>query len=306
MSFQINFKRVFNFALSDFSRNKGISIAAIFILITTTLLFTGLFFLHGISDFLVSTIRDKIDITAYFKSDAVESDILTVRDDIIKVSPDVRRVEYVSKEEALTAFNKRHGESDVISRALSEVGGNPFLPSLNIITNGSPEQYENIANLLEGDEYGNLIEKVDFSEKRDTIEKVFSITSGLSRFGLLMGALLALTAAFVVFNTIKLVIENSKEEIATMKIVGAANWFIRAPFVIEGALFGIAAFLFCFFATVLIVFFLSRGLSVILPGFSLLAYYMHSLWVIALIQLVSGVGLGVISSYVVVRKYLKI
>ena len=102
------------------------------------------------------------------------------------------------------------------------MGDNPFLPSLNITTNGDPSQYAQVANILQTSDFSNLIDNVDFSQKKDTIEKIYSITSNINMFGIILGVILIIVAILVVFNTIKLAIENSKEEIATMRIVGAS------------------------------------------------------------------------------------
>ena len=77
-----NFKRVLNFAINDFSRNMGISIAAIFVLVVTILLVTGLFYFHGATNYLTAQIQDKIDISAYFKDGTSEADIFTVKEEI--------------------------------------------------------------------------------------------------------------------------------------------------------------------------------------------------------------------------------
>ena len=302
----INYKRVFNFAIVDFYRNKGISIAAIFILIVTILLFTGLFFVRGVSNFLVLTIQDKIDITAYFKKDTNEQDILDVKDKILKISPDIKNVEYVSKEEALEEFSEKHKDNSVFSKALTEVGDNPFLPSLNIITNGNPDLYEEIPKILEQEQFSGIIEKVDFLQKKDIIQKVFSTTSSINKFGLGLGIIFVLVAILVVFNTIKLVIDRSKEEIKTMMIVGASSWFIKAPFIIEGAIFGFISFVVCFFITILSSYLLSSSFALVMPGFNMLNYFISNFWTIVFMQLFSGVGLGVVFSGVAVKKYLKV
>lgn len=299
-----NLKRVFNFALVDFYRNKSISLSAIFVLMVINLLFTSLFFVHGISDSLISTIKDKIDITAYFKENAPEQDILDVRNQILKASPDIKNVQYVSKEETLNEFMEKHKDSSVFLKALTEVGDNPFLPSLNITTTGNPSSYEEISKILQQDRFKDLIEKVDFLQKKDTIEKVFSITSNINTFGLIVGLMLAVVALLVVFNTIKLVIDRSREEISTMRIVGASNWFVKAPFIIEGAMFGFASFMMCFFITMILVYFLSPGFSSMIPGFSLFNYFISHFFIITLMQLGSGVALGAIFSFIAVKKYL--
>jgi len=301
-----NLKRVFNFAFTDFYRNKGMSVAAIFVLIITISLVTGLFFIHGISNYLINTVQDKIDITAYFKSDTQEEDILYVKDELLKNNALVKNVEYVSKDEALADFNAKHADNSVFSKALTEVGDNPFLPSLNISTSGDPSEYQEIANTLNQSEFATFIEKVDFSQKKDTIEKVFAITKAVNLFGLILGVVLMMEVILVVFNTIKLIVESSKDEIATMRIVGASTWFVRAPFEIQGALFGIISFAICFTLTLFIAYFLSGPLGVIMPGYSLFGYFLSNFFLIILIQLGVGVGLGVISSFIVVMKYLKV
>lgn len=300
-----NLERVCKFALSDFSRNIGRSISAIFVLVITIMFVTGLFFMHGIGDFIISEVQNKIDITAYFKSDTSQDDILNVKDKILKDFPDIKNIQYVSKEDALNNFTQKHQDQQYID-ALTQVGDNPFLPSLNITTTGSTAQYENIANVLQADQYSSLISKVDFSDKKATIDKIFSITSNINKFGLVLAVILVLVVILVVFNTIKLAIDGSKDEISTMTIVGASSWFVRAPFIIQGALFGCVSFMFCFFITGFLAYFLSPGLLVILGGFSLWHYFLSNIFIIILIQLVFGVALGVISSFIVVQKYLKV
>ena len=300
-----NFKRSLSFALNDFYRNKGISISAIFVLTLTSLLVTGLYLTNGVSGYLVDTIQNKIDITAYFKEETDEQEILNAREEILTNAKNVKRIDYVSKDKALSDFLEKHKENDVFSNALTEVGGNPFLPSLNIITGGDTSQYEEVANILQGEQYSNIIEKVDFSEKKATIDTIFSITKSITIAGLLLGLVLVLIAVSIVFNTIRLIISIAKEEISTMKIVGASNWFIKAPFVIEGGIFGLIAFVACLVLTILIVYSSTHFLSVVMPGFSLLNFFTSNFLIIVLIQLVSGVGLGVLASLIVVSRHLK-
>lgn len=299
-----NFKRVLKFAWYDFLRNKGISVAAIFVLVVTITLVTGLLFFHGISDYLISQIQDKIDITAYFKDGTSDEDIEKIINQISEV-PGIKKTEYVSKDEALEIFAQKHKDEPVFSRALEEVGANPFLPSLNIITNGEPSQYEQISSLLQTAEFSRFVEKVDFLEKKDTIQKVYSITSNINLFGLILGGILVIVAVLVVYNTIKLAVDSSREEIATMKVVGATNWFIRGPFIIQGALYGLVAFLSCFIISAVFAFLLSQKIAVIMPGFSLFGYFIGNLWFFILFQLGFGILVGVVSSFVVIKKHLE-
>ena len=298
--------RIIKFAFKDFLRNKGISIAAIFVLTIMVLLVTTLYFVGGISAYLASEIQNKIDITAYFNSDADEEAILNVREEILKMSPGIKSIEYVSRDQALISFNEKHKDNPALAKALQEVGENPFLPSLNIITSGDPAQYEQVATVLETSSFAKILDKVDFSQKRDTIEKVYSINKNIRNFGIILGIILATVAVLVVFNTIKLVIENSKDEIATMRIVGASNVFIRGPFIIQGVIYGLFAFIISILVSAIASLGLSPKLSLVLPGFSVFDFFLTNLVFLILIQLGFGVAVGAVSAYFVVRKYLKV
>ena len=301
-----NFKRVLVFAISDFSRNKGISIAAVFILTVTIVLVTGLFFFQGMTSYLTSQIQDKIDITAYFKNETQEQDILNVKDQILEMAPNIKNIKYISKEQALASFNEKHKDDPVLTKALQEVGDNPFLPSLNITTNGDPSQYAEVSRILQTADFSELVDKVDFLQKKDTIEKVYSITTNINMWGIILGVILTIFAVLVVFNTLKLGIENSKEEISTMRIVGASDWFVRGPFLVQGVIYGIYAFSISFILSGLFAYFLASPISAILPGFNIFSYFLNNWWIFALIQLGFGIGMGVISALIVVKKYLDI
>lgn len=290
--------------MNDFNRNKGISIANIFVLTIVIFLISGLYFVHGITAYLTGELQNKIDISAYFKEEVQEQEILDVKSEIIKTSPNIKSIEYVSKEKALAIFNDKHKDDQVLARALIEVGNNPFLPSLNIVTNGDPLQYEQVSNILQTSDFSKLIDRVDFSEKKDIIKKVYSITSSINRFGLILSVVFILIAILVVYNTIKLAIDNSKDEINTMKVVGASDWFIRGPFIISGAVYGVIAFVLCFVLSGIIAYFANPFARSLMPGFSLLRFFLTNMWIFALIQLGFGAGVGVLSSYMVVKKFL--
>lgn len=297
-------KRILGLAINDFSRNKGISIAAVFVLVVTIMLVSGLFFFQGVVGYLTVQLQDKIDVTAYFVESATEEEILNVKNKIIEMSPDIKNVEYVSKDQALADFNEKHKDNPVLAQALQEVGDNPFLPSLNITTNGEVSQYESVSNILQTSDFSKLIEKVDFTQKKDTIEKVSSITKNINMFGLVLGALLILVAISVVYSTIKLGIESSKEEISTMRIVGASDWFIRGPFIIQGVIYGIISFVVCIILSGLFAYFVAPKISAVLPGFDMFSFYLTNFWIFVLIQLGFGIAVGAISAFFVVKKYL--
>jgi len=300
-----NFKRILKFSGNDFSRNRGNNIAAIFVLVIPILLATSLFVFHGLSQSIISQVQVKMDITATFKGDVSEEDILKVKSELLKLSSEIKDVQYVSKEEALQIFIERHKDNPDFMEALEEVGVNPFPASLDITTD-QPYQYEMVSNFLEEGPFSQLIEEVDYFQRKDIIEKVFSISSSVNRFGLILGAVLFLIAILVVLNTIKLSIDSSKEEITTMKLVGASDWFIRGPFIIQGMICGFIAFLICLIVSGTVVYFLSPKIEVLVPGFSIFGYFLSNIGIILLIQFGFGIGFGILASFILVRSYLRV
>ena len=301
-----NLGRIIGFGFQDFSRNKGISLATIFVLVVAIMLVTGLVFFQGAVGYLISQIQNKIDITAYFKDGTQEQDILNVKDEILQMSPSIKSVEYISQDQALASFNEKHKDNAVLAQALREVGSNPFLPSLNITTSGDPLQYAQVSNVLQTSDFSKLIDKVDFSQKKDTIEKVYSITTNANIFGIIFEIILTIVAILVVFNTIRLGMESSKEEIETMRVVGASNWFVRGPFIIQGIIYGVIAFVICFLLSWMFAFFSASKISIVLPGFNIFSYFLTNWWIFVLIQLGFGVAVGAISAVVAVKKYLEV
>lgn len=297
-------KRIIKSGWSSFRHNSGLGIATVFIMVMTVSLATSLFFLKGITDYLVVSLQEKVDISVYFRQESPEEDILRAKDEIAKI-PEVRDVEYISSQAALEKFKTLHRDNQVLMESLIEVGENPMLAHLNIKAYEA-SQYAQVSSFLEKSSFNNLIEKINYHQAAGAIDRLFLITSAISVSGVVFSLILALVAILVTFNTIRLAIYNSKEEINVMRLVGADNWFIRGPFIIQGVLIGFFAVLITFLLFALALFFLGPKLAIFAPGLNLFSYFLSNLWLLLLIQLVTGVGLGIVSSLIATRKYLKV
>jgi cell division transport system permease protein len=236
-------RRIIKSGWQSFFRDGGLSVATVFILLLTIALATSLFLFRGLSQFLISSVEEKADISLYFKEEILESDIFEFREELVKIS-EVKEAKYISQEKALADFTEKHKDNPVLMASLTEVGRNPFLASLNIMAS-EPGQYQAIADFLGGSDFTDLIEKVDYYERKSVIERIFSLTSTINRSFLFLSIILALVAILVTFNTIRLAIYNSREEIKIQRLVGAGSWFIRGPFLVQGVLAGILAALIC-------------------------------------------------------------
>jgi len=221
-------KRIFRSGWISFSRDGELSAATIFILVMTIFLISSLFLLRDVSQFLITNLQEKADISVYFKKDTPEEDVLKVKEEISSI-PEIKEVQYVSEEEAKNTFVKKHEKESALMEALTEVGGNPFLPSLNI-TAFEASQYTAITNLLETSNFKDLIEKVDYYQRKPIIERIFSLASLLDKTGIILSIILGLLAILVTFNTIRLAIYNFREEIGIQRLVGASNWLSEGHF----------------------------------------------------------------------------
>jgi len=299
-----NFKRIFNSGWRNFKRQSGFSLATIVIMTMIVSLATLVFLLQKTSQSLIEDLEASVDLRVYFEEDLSTEELMDIREELARV-PEIKSVEYVSREEALHGFTARHKDNPVIMESLEEVGTNPFLASLNINA-WEPAYYGSIAGFLENSAFSEIITKIDYTQKAPAIERLFSITSAISQAGLILGLVLVLVVMIIIFNTARLAIYNSKEEIEIMRLVGASNWFIRGPFLVQGVLCGLLATLIALLLFSGILYYISPKLEVLSPGLNVFAFFINNLFIILGIQLLAGVGLGILSSALAVRKYLRV
>ncbi len=297
-------KRVIKSGLKGFLRNTGLTVATLFIMLMVIFLISSLYLFNQASDILISSIQDKVDISVYFKDTTSSQDIIEFKSELDNME-EVKNVEYVTKEDALASFTERHKDDPVLMESLAELGANPFLASLNIRASQA-SQYEQINSFLEDSSLASSIEKIDYYRRKPVIDKLFSLTSSLNKGGLVFSLVLGVIAVLVAFNTIRIAIYNSKEEISVMRLVGASNWFIRGPFVIQGIISGLAAVVIALILSLVLSYFLDSTIREIAPDISIFRLFLGNFWVLLLIQLLVGIGLGALSSLIAVRKYLKI
>ena len=300
----ISLKRIFRFGWEKFTRDRTSTIGALVVMVIAISIITGTFLLQGISDFIVVSLQESVDVSAYFVDNIAEDEILQARAEILQL-PEVKSVEYISKEQALRAFLLTHENDEVVLQSLDAVGSNPLLASLNIIAHDS-SQYGSIVRFLHDSSFASIISDVDYFDRIPVIERIASVTNGIQKGVLVLGIITALVAVLVAFNTIRLTIYNSKEEIEVMRLVGTSNWFIRGPFLVLGIIVGVAASLISLILFYGVVLFMSSRISDFVPGFSLSAYFVDNIVLIILLQLGVGIGLGVASAMIAIRQYLKI
>lgn len=299
----ISLNRIIKSGWIDFKRNSGLSVAAIFIMVLAISMATALVLFQEASQMLKKNIEEKLDMHIYFNEELSSDEILTIQKELSQVSG-IKDIVYISKEEALQRFVVRHKNDQSIMESLRELGKNPLLSSMNIQARET-SQYAAISSFLANSNFSNLISKIDYQQKKPAIERLASISSGINTAGIAANITLALAAILVAFNTVRLAIYNSREEIETMRLVGASNNFIMGPFLVQGIIVGFTAAAITLLIFGAGLFFLNSGLRFLFSGFSLFGYFIRNLLIIFSIQLAVGIGLGVISSWLAIRKHLR-
>lgn len=297
-------KRVIRYSWISFKRQSSLTFATIFIMVMAISLIGFLFLFHQTSHFFITQVQEKADFSIYFKEGILEEDILNVKEEISKI-PEVKNVEYISHQEATKKLLERHPE---LKESVRETEVILNLASLNIQAQ-TASQYQAIADFLDGTlkpSLKNFIEKVDYPQRKLIIEKIFKLTSEINRFLIFLSLILATIAILVAFNQIRLAIYNLRREITIQRLVGASNWFIRGPFLVQGVISGILATLISLLIFALVCWGLNPKIAVLFPDLNIFYLFLSNFWNLVLIQLGSGIGLGVISSLIAIRKYLRV
>jgi cell division transport system permease protein len=302
-------KRTFRAGVTNFWRNGFVSLSSLVVMFITLFMICSLIFMSAILKYSLAEIKDKVDINVYFTLKASEADILSLKKSVESIG-EVALVTYISRDQALAEFREKHKDDSLTLEALDELGENPLPASLRIKAK-DPSQYEGIAKFLSTEEplaggSSSIIEKVNYSQNKVVIDRLTKITDAVNRVGFWIAIMFLLISIIITFNTIRLAIFISKDEISVMRLVGASGRYVKGPFVVSGILYGIVS------ATlVLAVFFgltywlgsLSKDFFV---GLDLFAFYLKNFGQIFLIIFGSGIALGAVSSYLAVRRYLKV
>ena len=297
-------KRIIKSGWTSFQRNGMFTVATLFIMVLTIFLATTFFLLQGMTNSLISSLQDKVDISVSFKKDTLEEDITKLKDDLLKI-PEVKNVAYVSSQQALDEFMAKHKDDAQLMESLKELGENPFPAYLNIKAL-EVGQYEAISNFLGQPTYQDIIDKVNYYQIKQTIDKIFSISSLVKKIGIGAAIILGILAALITFNTIRLAIFNSREEISIMRLVGASNWFIRGPFIVQGMISGSISILITILIFLPLCYFLTPKLTNLIPNFNLFHFLLSNFGYLLLLQILVGIGIGVLSSLIAIRKHLQV
>jgi cell division transport system permease protein len=299
-------RRVIKAGFLNFTRNGTLSSATVLVVTITLSVITSIILLQAVLNFSLEQVKNKVDVTVYFNVGAPENEIMSLKG-YLEALPEVQQVSYVSADDALKIFRDRHQNDYPTIQALDELQDNPLGGYLNIKAK-EVSQYENIANFMTSDNplvsgSTSIVDKVNYSENKTVIDRLDNIISGSQELGFIITLILIIISIIITFNTIRLTIFISKEEIGVMRLVGASKTRVSGPFMVEGAIYGIVATIITLIIFLPATYYLGRSMTNFL-GLNIYNYYISNLFQISVIILLSGVLLGVFSSIIATRKYL--
>ena len=218
-------------AMRALGRNAMPSFAAMATVLVTMLVLGVFIPIVQATTGAANEVRSRLLLDVYMKTDASAADVARVRDRLTNETPYVKRVEYVSKKEAYARERRRNPE------AYQLLGSNPLPDTFRV----TPDKASNI-NRLKGalDPGGRPIDPAidTVRNRRDETDKILSATRVVKLTTAMLAALLVAASILLISNTIRLSLYARRREVEVMKLVGATDWFIRWPFVIEGVIVG--------------------------------------------------------------------
>jgi cell division transport system permease protein len=239
-------------------------------------------------------VRKDVIVKVFFVQDATVSQIDSVRAKIVSF-PETKEAVFVSKEKALERMKEKYPQ------LTENLSSNP-LPAAYEVTPKNADQVKTIAAKLEPLPAG--VDKIDYAEKKT--ERILAVTNVI-KYIFLLGSVLLLTASTILIaNTIRLSIFSRRREIEVMKLVGASNWFVRGPFMLEGIICGLLG---AFAAVVLLILAKEFALPVIeLRSSTFREEDVQALSFPLLVVILVGVSLlvGAAGSGITLRRFLRI
>ena len=277
-------------------RNNWMTFAAVGT-VAVSLFILGVFLILALNmNRAASLLESQVQISVYMKDDLAE-DAEEELGAKIRALQGIESVKYVGREEARARLSERLGEQKYLLDALGDK--NP-LPNAFEVTVKQPTMVETAAKAIE--KFGG-VESVKYGQ--DVVEHLFDMTRLVRIFGFTLMLLLAGATLFIISNTIRLTVFARRKEIAIMKYVGATDWFIRWPFLLEGVVLGFFGGVLASIALRSIYGLITAKVYSTLAFLPLIPQYPFVNF-ISLVMVLSGMGIGALGSTISLKRFLKV
>jgi len=295
-------RQAFANCLQNLVRNKLINVLSLAIIVFTLLIFSIFNFLTYSIERFSAQFSDDIRVIFYFKSDIPRENIdrlyRQIESHIL-----VKSLHFKSRDQALSDFAREFPELNFI---LSEFDASPFPSSLEVIFNSPGDSRvttDQIMNFIQDIEQNNIIDSRQIN--LEWVRRLTSLKKFISSVGFFLSVILIFISLFIIYNVIKINILYRRDEIDILKLVGATDFYIRFPFIIEGAFLGFLGSLFSIGLLMLLLWIfphLSPVVSNIIDNIVIAAT--PPFYIIRNVILL-GTGIGIFSSFLSIRQFMK-
>lgn len=292
--------RAFNFFFkevgSSIKRNTSMVIASTSTVAVSLLIFGMSLLIVTNASYITGSVESDVTISVYLKDNVNQSTIDKLKDEIENTNG-VAHVTYVNKDQALQEFKKQLSDKKELVDALG--GSNP-LPNQYRVKTTKAINVEPVAKELgrfEG------VDKVNYGQ--GMVEKIFALTKWVRIIGYTLMALLGLAAVFLISTTIRLTLFARRKEIQIMKFVGATDWFIRWPYILEGMFIGIVG---AVISIIILAFAYTSFVSYIQTSLPFMPIKSGQGFLMSILGflVVAGIFIGSAGSLISIRKYLRV
>ncbi|HEY9715045.1 MAG TPA: permease-like cell division protein FtsX [Chroococcales cyanobacterium] len=292
----------------NFLRNVSLAIAAMAVMIVTLTIVLFSLITNATFSNTIDQITNKIDVSVYLKDSVTQPQT----DELIKQLkklPNTESVEYLSKADVLKQYEAQNAGNQQLQLAIDETS-NP-LPATIHVKPKDLNKLQDIKDFLSKPQITQLqSDPPSYSGNlKQAIDNITHATNILREIGVIAVIIFAVISALIIFNTIQMAIFNRRDEIQIERLLGASTWYIRGPFVVESAIYGILSAI----ASVLIInsIFVTASSTLQASSLGLLdigyatTYFDAHFWQFLTLQLGIGIVIGAVSSVVATRRYLK-
>ncbi len=293
-------------SIQNFRRNWVMTLGAV-ITIYLSLLLVGVFLVTGVLvNSVVKSVEDKVTIQIFLKDGAATDDVNALQKNLL-ANTLVQGVEYTSKDKALAQFKEDMKQSPEI---IDQLEGNPLPASLDV-TLKDPRTVEEMVKAIKIDAlFTKVADRPDNPEEslkygQQVVKKLFAFTRVIRTLEIAFVAMLAAVSLIFINNTIRLAIYARRKEIGIMRLVGASNWFIRTPFLLEGVLQSLIGATLAIISIVGLQAAIMPRLGEALP-FLPVGMDTAATAQIAGVLILAGVFIGLLGSGFALRRYLKV
>lgn len=271
------------------------AMAAVLVMMLTFLAVSFFTFLLAGSSKIINYFESKPQVTAFFRNETKQSDINALKIQL-KDTGKVASIKFVSKQDALKIYREQNKNDPLL---LDLVTADILPASLEIST----VKIEDLASISEMLKASSGISEVIY--QKDIVSTLVSWTSALRKIGIGLIVVLSLISIFIVVTIIGIKISQKKEDIEIMRLIGATNWYIRWPFIFEGAIYGTLGAIIGFFLASLTLWYAIPFLSTFLRGIPVLPVNPIFLLEVLAGEIILAVIFGAFSSFVAVLRYLR-